>query len=555
MLLTLFVILQTATQGQAVPLGDAARPTAATASVAGRITERDSGAPIPRALVTLVAAGRSQELETIVDEDGRYEFTGLAAGDFAIWAGPPELRATHLRQEFGRTEPMDRFAPPSVNLTLKPGEVRTGVDMALVRALAIEGRVLDPWGEPMAGVKLEVTSVGGVPVPAEVRSDDRGEFRLFGLAPGRYRVCGVPSNRFAAAPSDDGGRLVRTCHPGSLTESGAGEIVLASRDATGIDIRMQRSSAYSISGSIRDAGGNPAEGASILGYALDASDVSAHTVSRHGQFDLNGLLAGRYVIAASAGFLPGRDRRRAGPEPEMGYAEVDVDGHVSGLMILLSREQTLNGHVVFDGGPAPDPGALHLVVQTRPPRHLDRAAPSRPPFSPVDDNLRFTLNGVFRIPLAVGIYNLPEGWTLERVRHGDRDITDIAVDLGSPEEPDDLEIVLTNRIAQPAVHVVDERDQPVTAVRVLVLSPDPERWSAPLPFAAQQASADGAVTLGPLVPGEYLIAALPPGEALLVAKGHIALDRVARIATRVALAEGSEQVLHLRLVSLPPESR
>lgn len=51
---------------------------------------------------------------------------------------------------------MDRFAPPRANLTLKPGEVRTGVDMALMRALAIEGRVLDPWGEPMAGVKLQL---------------------------------------------------------------------------------------------------------------------------------------------------------------------------------------------------------------------------------------------------------------------------------------------------------------------------------------------------------------------------------------------------------------
>lgn len=33
---------------------------------------------------SLVAADRSQGLETIADEDGRYEFTGLAAGDFAI---------------------------------------------------------------------------------------------------------------------------------------------------------------------------------------------------------------------------------------------------------------------------------------------------------------------------------------------------------------------------------------------------------------------------------------------------------------------------------------
>ena len=45
-------------------------------------------------------------------------------------------------------------APPAPNLTLKAGDVRSDLDIALVRTLAIEGRVLDPRDEPMADVEV-----------------------------------------------------------------------------------------------------------------------------------------------------------------------------------------------------------------------------------------------------------------------------------------------------------------------------------------------------------------------------------------------------------------
>src|SRR5687767_7291132 len=117
------------------------------AAISGRVTELDSGRPLPRIVVTLTRAGRSTPLETTTDDDGRYEFTGIEPGDYALSAGPARHRSTYLHHRYGSDTPgLADVEPPPPNLQLRAGERRSGLDLALWRALAIEGRVVDPWG-------------------------------------------------------------------------------------------------------------------------------------------------------------------------------------------------------------------------------------------------------------------------------------------------------------------------------------------------------------------------------------------------------------------------
>jgi len=172
----------------------------ATAFVAGRITDQGSGQPLPRMVVTLVAPDRSRR-EAVTDADGAYRFAGLTPGKYAVGAGPDEHRSTYLRQWYGETVSAASFAGPqrpSVELT--SGDARTGIDIALTRALGIEGRVSNPWDEPMADVEVTVSGADGRVVAARsAYSDDQGAYRLYGLAPGRYRVCvNVNVNAFTA---------------------------------------------------------------------------------------------------------------------------------------------------------------------------------------------------------------------------------------------------------------------------------------------------------------------------------------------------------------------
>src|SRR5687768_4692247 len=129
------------------------------AAISGRITDRTSGQPIARAVVTAAPVpfgGDRRWVAATADANGRYEIAPLDPGQYIVTAGPPEWRASHLRQAFGDDSPVEGPDEVSTHLELKAGEVRTGLDVALARALAIEGRVLDVNDEPMAEVEVRL---------------------------------------------------------------------------------------------------------------------------------------------------------------------------------------------------------------------------------------------------------------------------------------------------------------------------------------------------------------------------------------------------------------
>jgi carboxypeptidase family protein len=547
MLTVLLFVVLTAVQSQAVSAPrDVPAAAHKTCAISGRITEQQSGRPIARAIVTL--AGASQRLEAIADADGRYELTDLEPGDYALWATPGELVATYLPKAYKGTTPMAFFPEPQSNIALEPGQVLTAIDIALPSALAIEGRISDPWDEPMANVDVGVTRADGTRAQmSPAVSDDRGEFRVYGLAPGRYRVCAHPETSWPGQ-SDGNSRLVRTCHLASLSESLAADVILDTEDATGIDIRVQRSATYSAAGSVIDALGAPAEGAFVRSRRADQwMDSSAPT--RGGQFLLRGLLPGHYVVWASLGGpgSPG-DTRPPAREREFGYTMLDIDGDTSGLVLSLSRGVKVTGRVRFEGG-AKAPGLSRMVVQTRMPDAVDFAG--RPPFSAVGDDLNFTLAEVYRVPLIIGMQGLPEGWVVESVAFDRRDITDVPTDFGASPKGR-LEIRVTNRVVRPKIRVTDVSGHPLTSYGVVLLPTDPARRKHVPWNAVGMPSREGVLQLDAMLPGEYLAAALPSGEFELLMRDRSRIEALASVARRVRLGPGDDQMLELQLTRLPP---
>jgi hypothetical protein len=275
--------------------------------------------------------------------------------------------------------------------------------------------------------------------------------------------------------------------------------------------------------------------------------------SRGGEFVLKGLTPGRYVIKASAGGSPPGDPLPPQREMETGYALADVGaGDTPGVAVTLSKPAALAGQVTFDGAPVPRANRLRLVVQMRPFDHRIFRFESRPPFAAVDDNLRFELKGIYRLPLAVGIQGLPEGWVLKAIRYEERDITDVATDLGNASSTSRLEIVLTNRVARLSIRVADDKGVPVASHRVVGVPADPSRWKLALGRIVGTPAPDGVLKLGAILPGEYLLAALPADEFSMLFRNPDRLDGLATIGTRVRLVEDDDRTVELRLVNLPP---
>jgi hypothetical protein len=548
----LLALLLTAAQAQpAVVPRDRASTTPASASVSGKIIDRETRQPMPRAIVRLSSADGPPDLETTADDDGRYEFANVRPGDYALIAGPGELRATHLNQQFGRDEPFDFTRPPQRgDFALAPGEKRTGADIALTRSLAIEGRVLDPWGEPMANMPIEIVLASGKRYPVlPFFTDDLGEYRAFGLAPGRYHVCALPEASDATA--NDRMKMVRSCHPSSAGTAEAADVVLTNADVAGADISIERTGTFTISGFVVNSAGDIVEAPNVSAASFDPDDSGAFAVGSGGQFILRGLMPGKYVIKASIDdSTPVLARSGRSVEREAGFATIDVPAaDVSGVAVRMTRGRMVTGTIAFEGRAPVPSNRLNLTVQAI--EYGPAGTPNRFPTPAVGDALSFELGPLFERPVLIGVSGIPEGWALRSVRFNGDDVRGIPTNFAEVADPSRIEIVLTDRVAEPTIRVTDEQDSPVRSFTPVVFPVDRRQWTDPRVAAPSLPSRDGTLKLNPLLPGEYYVAAIDPADAFLVSTDPARMADLAAVASRFTFAEGDRRTVNIKITSVP----
>ena len=523
-----------------------AAPAAST--ISGRVTEAGSGRALPRMLVTLVGAGGIALAETLTDGDGRYRFTGVAAGRYAVSAASGEHRSDHLRQWFGeKGSAAPRWGrPPRYPLDTADGRDLTDVDIGMLIALGIEGRILSPWEEGMANVPVTAMYPDGRPASDNpVYTDDLGNYRLYGLAPGRYRVCANATQR----TSDDDETampFVKTCHPSAASEGAAADVTLTSSDVVGIDVRVQRTGGRTVSGTVVDAAGMPANGAMVIAVLVDEFSRSASTTVRDGAFAIAGLLPGAYTLNATIG---GQNRGEPNPASrgrEMATVDVDLNAvDATGVSLGLSTAIKVRGRVISEDA-RPSPAQMSRMVI--------RAFPLFSPFmdqtsAPVRDDATFELTETLPVPVVVSMQGLPDGWMVKRVRAGGRDVTYTPANLAAGGNQ--VEVTITNRLARPVIRVTDAVGQPVTDARVLALPAAAKPWRTPFGAIDGRPSADGEIKLGPLPAGDYLLVALSLDELNVVSFDRNRLASLAEIGTMVTLKEDEAPRIDLRLARLP----
>jgi len=154
----------------------------------GEVVGAPDGAGVPRALVRVTGPGLS--LTRLTDQRGRFSFVNLPDADVIVTA----TKAGFLDGAYGR----ERADGAPVPLSVWNGQWITGVRIPLLEGASISGIVDDDDVEPAAGVRVRawrrVMAEGRTQlVPAgDAETNDAGEYRLFGLAPGEYLVS-VPS--------------------------------------------------------------------------------------------------------------------------------------------------------------------------------------------------------------------------------------------------------------------------------------------------------------------------------------------------------------------------
>ena len=140
---------------------------------------------------------------------------------------------------------------------------------------------------------------------------------------------------------------------------------------------------------------------------------------------------------------------------------------------------------------------------------------------------------------------------MKSVRYDGAEITGVPTTFGGGAKPGSLEIVATNRVATPALRVTDERGDPVPSCFVVLFSVNPARWRAPHAQIPGPSIRDGVVTLGPTLPGTYLVAALTPADYLVLMNDGSRFEDLASVATRITFAEQDSRTQPLQVTRLP----
>ena len=339
--------------------GTPATPVEQTAQISGRVLgAAGEGRPVRRAIVTLNGAAIPAGRSAITDDEGRFAFAGLPAGDYTVKASRPAF----LETAFGASRP----GRPGTPISLAAGQRATDVTMVLPHGSAIEGLLRDTAGDAAPGMRVEAIRLsrnaqGERGERAGVAfTDDRGIYRLYGLPAGDYVLVATPSvvvgglgeigapgdaeidavfaalNRRTgsvappvspAAPSSRpdaptqpparrGYSTPATYYPGTVSSGEAVRLTLGAGDErVGVDFAMKLSNAATVSGSIVSTGGQPlppvmvqirAFGPELPVFGGSISGGPSVTHNRgDGTFRIANVPPGRYRVVARSLGAPG----------------------------------------------------------------------------------------------------------------------------------------------------------------------------------------------------------------------------------------------------------
>lgn len=512
----------------------------ATSLVRGRVISAATGDPIANAEIRLGGIFDQPRPDAapesvLTDRFGRYEIATVA-GHLTVSA----TKAGYAEGRFGSR----RGGDPSRMVTVANGATVDGIDIAMRRASAISGRVVDDFGDPLVGGEVSVSQLkridGRLRMEGSRRTttDDRGEYRAGGLEAGSYLV----------ALGGGGGAATRwalTYYPGTVVRAEARAVSVQTGDEqSAIDFAVSPVSGHvvHVSGRVLDPNGAAASATVYLaGGGERPVDTASSLQMRVGE-------AGTFTAAVEPGDYIAVAVDRDNHIALATFTAVDAD--VSGLTLSLTSPGRITGRVAFDGVGAPSP--LQVEIMARPTvAYLISSGGSGPlGYAAVHPRA----DGTFELKNLMGsrdiyVRSAPAGWNVRSISIGGRDLLNTPIDFKGGEDLAAVDIVLSRDTTRLEGSVVDDRGRPVVDYDLIVI-----------PLKGGDRRISHRRWIRPDQSGHFFVDGLPPDSYLVAAVDAVDetawpdedyVQRFRSIATPVVLAAGRPQVRTLRVARLP----
>ncbi len=313
---------------------------APSATVTGHVVCADTQRSARFAQVSLIPAtdgdedgfggGRGGRLAARTDLDGNFSIPGVPPGDYYLTGQLTgyinEAPAVQAALNAAAASPSAASFPADVP-KIRVGSGGASAQLSLARGSVVAGTVQWDDGSPAAGVGIGVvaapSSAPGAPFNTQpgnanfggfggnfggggTQTDDRGHFRLSGIAPGAYLVR-ASVQAPAPAGSNAGGRgFGRTLNltvyaPDKLRRTDAVTVILApGEERPDLAITMNLAALHSVSGAVGSSSAPVHSGTVRLTDTTDSSLTRTGNINSDGTFLVPYVPAGNYTLSANA---------------------------------------------------------------------------------------------------------------------------------------------------------------------------------------------------------------------------------------------------------------
>jgi protocatechuate 3,4-dioxygenase beta subunit len=482
-------------------------------SIAGRVLNSVDRRPVAGAEVTIrgieaLAGDKPQIYIVETGPDGTFFAGGILPGIYEVRPSDPRAPrsvAAIFLSVFGEQAQPSGKKRDAPLLTIEPGKTATAIDLLLVPGGIIAGRVVDSDGDPIRGASIKaqqyrfIRGMKALQTVDETQSDDRGEYRLSYLQPGRYYLqaghaqqdcevivlMGVAQRGCGENPVNMGPLY----YPGTADIARARELtVKAGGEMDGIDMRLAPVPISSIHGQLTGWSGPQGDVNVVLDNRGFAESTFNSTEIRDGAYTIDGVPPGQHVLLAEM-------HQRESDQSYFASQTVDVVDHDVDQDLVFHKGFAITGSLAVEG---------RATAKTK----EEANAGIFLHFEPVDEGVarNFEIHGSsFTGSLPAGRYRIDfaglQPLYIKSVSVGLKAIPGGIVDSAALAGP--LRIVAGADLASIEGIVVDESGKPVFNAEVTILRQGDESESWERRFQSVSTQSDGKFRFAEVFPGPY----------------------------------------------------
>lgn len=524
------------------PSGGMTGAMASSAMIGGSNAPAAAANPSSSAFPQLPTFGagnpRPAPITTATDAEGRFVFTNVDPGDYQIAAQRDNFQYTAPR----RPEPV----------SLKPGDAKKDVVLKVAPLGVIAGSVRDENGDPVQNVQVslmtwqynaagrQLTARGSAP------TNDLGEYRLFGVTPGKYYLRASPPTR---RTTDEDDTFAISFYPGALDPSGASALDLRpGQEMRGIDLMARRARTVTARGRVV----KPVGASSVtVGIGQTTDNGSMNTTNSlgdpEGKFEWRGMIPGAYTLTAQA--TVGEKRYTVRYPLQVGSMDID------NIELRLAPALDWKGAIRIEGNTETKLAQVTVRFEGR----SGRSSSTSPGRITMVDGRSISLgggvadDGTFSLSLDPDFYRIsataPGALYLKSVTCGSTDATEAGIDLAESGACD-VTVVMSANSGQIDGQVTDENSQPAPSVQVTLVATGSRRSDL---FKLGITDATGHFSMKGLAPGSYKVYAWEEVDSNAVRYDPEFVKPYESSGQTVQIAEGGKESVTLKQIKKPAD--